>query len=317
VDFGGWNVSALSAAVSTLGRKAEDGTSHDEPPKPGSGEKKRADTLFIAGALFLQMQEYQRKLQRAFEKAVTGLAGVAEAGGSKAQADAVLLQMEKTWLTLAPTYINRAYNTGSDFAAGFLGGTQLTDEEAAKALAKLVNLNKGFVQDSFVPAVRLRYIELTAAPDMTVADAVTAVDGIADSFGARVGMYATRLWGAGHQGFADQMAAGEKLLEWVVTSGNPCNDCPDLEAGSPYGPDNPLPTFPGAGDTACRTNCLCLLREYGVPGKATPPATASDIEALKLQVATGYEEMIDVMERQHAHEALLLGALAGATRGST
>lgn len=299
IDVRGWTDAELLAFDRHYSKDTTD-TSHEDPPAPGRNEKKKADTLFIAGALFLLMQKYQSKLQRAFDRATERLARLAEEGGEEAEAAgrAALSQLEVSWLGLAPAFLSSAYSVGADFAASFLGGSQLAAEEAAAAVAALVKTNAAFVSDSFVPAVRAKYIEVLASDSLTAAEAFDAVDALADSMGARVGMYSVQLWGAGHKGFADEMAAGEQLLEWVVTSGRPCSDCPELERGSPYGPDNPLPTFPGAGDTECLTNCLCLLRVWGVEAKgATVQGGGGAEAALSLRRA--------VVSLERVHEAAL------------
>lgn len=55
--------------------------------------------------------------------------------------------------------------------------------------------------------------------------------------------------------------AGQEVLIWWelgIPMTDHCFSCPELAAGSPYTPET-LPTFPGAGDTECLTNCYCSL----------------------------------------------------------
>ena len=48
-------------------------------------------------------------------------------------------------------------------------------------------------------------------------------------------------------------------LDWVLgMNSNNCDSCIDLADGSPYDPQD-LPTYPGAGDTECFSNCQCSL----------------------------------------------------------
>lgn len=67
-------------------------------------------------------------------------------------------------------------------------------------------------------------------------------------------------------GAAAAVAQGLKpgLVDWRVRSLNPCQDCMDLEAQNPWDPRR-LPTRPGAGDTACRHNCRCVIVPHGTP----------------------------------------------------
>ena len=47
-------------------------------------------------------------------------------------------------------------------------------------------------------------------------------------------------------------------FRWQLNPAEHCGDCVALSAGGPYTADT-LPTYPGAGDTACRGNCNCTL----------------------------------------------------------
>jgi len=259
VDFSGWRAEELEAYLARdakLRGKAESGTSHDDPPKPEPGQRKRPDTILIAGLLWQQIASYQRKLQRQFDRGVGQLSGIAEAGGGQSGVDDVLAATAISMAALAPAFFRRAFETGADFAVEFTGESGLTTDEADAIVKEMLDSNARFVGDSLMPDLKVRYgAVLSQQEGAPAAEVAAAVDELADSFGARVGMYAFQLWGAGHRGFAEEMQGAGELLEWVVTSGNPCVDCPGLEAGSPYGPDNPLPTFPGAGDT----QCLCFV----------------------------------------------------------
>jgi len=78
----------------------------------------------------------------------------------------------------------------------------------------------------------------------------------------RAGLYAEKTGGLYNAG---QVSAYEEYpgvnIYWRL--GLPmtqhCDDCPSLAAGSPYNVDNPLPTYPLAGDTQCLMNCYCSL----------------------------------------------------------
>jgi hypothetical protein len=50
------------------------------------------------------------------------------------------------------------------------------------------------------------------------------------------------------------------LIYWLTEKDkNVCKDCLELEANSPYGPDNPLKTLPGGGKTLCGSSCRCII----------------------------------------------------------
>lgn len=62
---------------------------------------------------------------------------------------------------------------------------------------------------------------------------------------------------------AYQSAPHGTLIFWEMSSFEPCEDCPELAARSPYTTDlgnKPLPTVPQAGDTECLGACKCYLR---------------------------------------------------------
>jgi len=74
---------------------------------------------------------------------------------------------------------------------------------------------------------------------------------------SRVLMYAS----ATQQSFWQALAGGQKKnvkIYWTLHPAEHCNGCLALAAGSPYTADT-LPTYPGAGDTECLTNCVCTL----------------------------------------------------------
>jgi len=260
-----WSMAELEAFMCLHGKDATD-TSHEDPPTPPRGKPKKDHTLYIAAALWALMQTYDRKLQKAFDKSVGELSSLVENGSATpGRAKSVLNRLESAMLALAPVFIGKAYGIGANFAADYLGGVQLTEDASKAAIQSLVDTNASFVTGSFVPDVAKKYKSILVQ-GASAEETMVAIDALADSMGARVSMYSLQVWGSGHKGFVDEMESAGELLDWVTTSGNPCQDCPRLEEGSPYGPDNPLPTFPGAGDTQCLSNCLCLLQVH-VPGR--------------------------------------------------
>jgi hypothetical protein len=308
-----WSTAELEAFLRRHAGKDEGGSSHEDPPAPEPGQRKRADTLFIAGALTQQILTYQSRLQRVFDRGVMKLALLAEEGAGLARADAVLGAVETGMLGLAPAAYRRAFALGADFAAGFLGDSQLTATQADAILTAALAKNATFVSGSLLKDLRGKYTSIVTTDALAGPAAFKAVDALSETMSSRVGMYALTLWGVGHTGFAEEMKVAEVLLEWVVTSDNPCPDCPRLERAGPYGPDNPLPTFPGGGDTQCLSNCLCLLREYTGKGKGagdasvivdmTPVRKALDaIQAAWAQERAGWDSAMTAMAAQRAED---------------
>jgi hypothetical protein len=93
-------------------------------------------------------------------------------------------------------------------------------------------------------------------PDASVQDVLDAIDGQLEALRSSVTRYADPPWGAGWNGYGEQLRSSNILMAWELDSGNPCVDCLGLEAGSPY---ETLPTWPGMGDTQCRDNCKCRV----------------------------------------------------------
>lgn len=249
-------------------------------PAPEPGERREASTVFIAGPLMMQVLGYQRSLARTFDHGITQLSNLAgdeihnRPGGNArgdVRGDVIIAAMTTGFISAAVQRFRHSFDTGQRFAVSFLGKSALTNAQVDDLVTEQIGLNEGFVRDSLMADVRTQYRGAIRDSSLTPAATAAAVAGLSDSMGARVGMYALRLWGVGHLGFGSEMQASGKLLDWVLTSDAPCKDCPRLARGGPYGGDRPLPTFPGTGDTECRTNCLCLLREHA--GASRPPVT--------------------------------------------
>ena len=68
------------------------------------------------------------------------------------------------------------------------------------------------------------------------------------------------------------MAGGKKdeRIFWKLGSCDHCVDCPAIAASGPY-TRHTLPTYPGQGQTACRTNCCCFLTFVPGPQISEPP----------------------------------------------
>lgn len=81
----------------------------------------------------------------------------------------------------------------------------------------------------------------------------------ADAVAARAASYARRLTGTANESWGLSLPA-TTLLYWQL-GGNEdhCESCPELSRSGPYRIDT-IPTWPGMGETECRTNCLCYVR---------------------------------------------------------
>jgi hypothetical protein len=94
--------------------------------------------------------------------------------------------------------------------------------------------------------------------DQTVDGLTAAIDAKLDSILSDVTRYAEPPWGAGQEAYGSQLDDNGVLLDWETESGDPCDDCLDLEGGSPYSADD-IPTWPAEGDTECLDNCKCHI----------------------------------------------------------
>lgn len=88
---------------------------------------------------------------------------------------------------------------------------------------------------------------------------------------ARSQLYGAVLGAAFHQGMVDR-APPHQEIQWRLGICKHCRDCPNLAAGSPYTFET-LPTFPGAGATACGARCRCWLEFRTRPSTTAPVAS--------------------------------------------
>lgn len=102
--------------------------------------------------------------------------------------------------------------------------------------------------------------------DVANDDEDQSADAIASRIDAKLGAlknavtrYAEPLWGTGQQAYGDALDANDVLLDWELGADQDhCDDCLSLADGGPYARGD-IPTFPGAGDTACMSNCYCSV----------------------------------------------------------
>ena len=95
--------------------------------------------------------------------------------------------------------------------------------------------------------------------------------------GARTNMYGQALKGAYNAGAVFGGVGGERIF-WRLGACDHCTDCPALSASSPFTRAT-LPTFPGNGDTICKTNCCCYLTFVRAPKEIEPDDTLASFNA--------------------------------------
>jgi hypothetical protein len=95
--------------------------------------------------------------------------------------------------------------------------------------------------------------------------------------GARTNMYGQALKGAYNAGAVFGGVGGERIF-WRLGACDHCTDCPALSASSPFTRAT-LPTFPGNGDTICKTNCCCYLAFVRAPKEVEPEDTLASFNA--------------------------------------
>ena len=113
------------------------------------------------------------------------------------------------------------------------------------------------------------------------------------------------------------------LIFWEMTSFEPCPDCPELAARSPYTTDlgnHPLPTVPQAGDTRCLGDCKCYLRyEYKPFPLGTEPHMSYEVDTfngsrvdlrwIKSKQGKLVQRDLNRMYRREAHHRQMMEAL--------
>jgi len=164
-------------------------------------------------------------------------------------------EFESMMVKVASEAYPESFGTGQKYAASFFEKPSITQDVADSIINQRLETNASFVEKSLVPDIAAKAVDIATTEGSTVAD----IEAMTEPLASRISMYAMQLWGMGSTGFASEMVGQGQQLWWIVTSTNPCSDCPGLEDDSPYDAENPLPTYPGWGDTECRANCLCLL----------------------------------------------------------
>lgn len=160
------------------------------------------------------------------------------------------------FLDVAGDFFDSAMSLGVDEAEKILGAT-ISDDTLKRLRDELqarIDANVQFVSDLLRPDVE------SGLYDSDDPDEQTALDAKLD---ARLGRYADALYPTAIRGAVVPVAEEGVLMRWILDAGaDHCDRCPDLAAGGPYTDDdgsNPLPTYPGDGDTPCFGNCRCSI----------------------------------------------------------
>lgn len=98
-----------------------------------------------------------------------------------------------------------------------------------------------------------------ADPNDVADTIIAALRAKVEALRSSITRYERPTWGTGQQGYGDSLSANGVLLVWELGADEDhCEDCIGLADGSPY-ERGAVPTWPGAGDTACRDNCYCSI----------------------------------------------------------
>jgi len=235
---------------------------------------RRVSTATILGAVGKETAKLNVGLLRDLHLVVEHLAALKPAKHSwfgKAPADPVMIaaEMVERMSARISLHLTKAGQIGRNLALRVVAGhPRLSDEAAEDLVNTSIARQTEFLKSSFAPDLLAKFHEASDAG---------AVQELADAMESRISMYAASTWGTASTVFGETVQSEGAPVWWVLTSASPCADCPGLAESSPYDTNNPLPTHPGAGDTECRSNCLCLLevspREDD--GKATVPRSRS------------------------------------------
>ena len=79
-----------------------------------------------------------------------------------------------------------------------------------------------------------------------------------DAVNDRNALYVARMRGTANEAFVES-SEDDDLFDWVLGSGDSCEDCPELAGLSPYTKATMI-SHPGDGQTECLGNCTCTLK---------------------------------------------------------
>jgi hypothetical protein len=152
---------------------------------------------------------------------------------------------------------------------------------AAKAGTDAVGREHGIDFEDVALGVKERLLPFAAAAQVRIADDFAqhvdtllqhpdldqeieafnrAVQAKLDALQSDVTRYAEPPWNAGYIGYGQGLGDYDIRLVWVSENDeNTCDDCADMDAGSPYAVGD-LETWPGSGDTQCLDRCRCEIQ---------------------------------------------------------
>lgn len=218
-------------------------------------ENTRNATRSIQAAAANMEREWFNALRK-FDVEKARVAGSRMAAGAKSQAmSRAREQMENSWRASIRRGHEAAFRAGAA-ARGVPKASQLTTMQISRmdpAFDRMVQR-----QTQFASQFARQYGSgaLNAPGRMGV--------------GPRSKMYVNGLKGGYNAGAVSGGDPGE-IIHWKLGSCDHCTDCPALASSGPYTRAT-LPTYPGQGDTICRSNCCCyLVFKKGVAPKGEPP----------------------------------------------
>lgn len=118
------------------------------------------------------------------------------------------------------------------------------------------------------------------------ADDLDSGEGTMD-YETRMGMYAKSLDGIFHHGQVEGSPDNVEIW-WDLNDDQPCPDCEDFAAGSPYTKDT-LVSVPRGGDSVCLSHCLCTLRFVYTDEAPRREVAMKIAEPKGLRVPEGYQ----------------------------
>ena len=160
-------------------------------------------------------------------------------------------------------------------------GDEQADSEVFREVADKIDENDGFIDDSFIPAIREKLMSHLNEATVTFQLDELALAGVLTAMRTRAGGFSGTFWGAVFLGAgtkrkrddADRQAEGEtpRRVRWVLDpSADHCLDsagffgCEGLEGV--YDSWDAMPTQP-AGQVTCRGNCRCGIEVEESPGQ--------------------------------------------------
>jgi len=230
------------------------------PDHPIPSQPDKLSTVYLTSKLTNQILGYQRELQTIWDRAMALLADEAadEQHNSRyghdegdAAARGILRDASGQFVDAAGPRFRTAFDTGRDLALLAMTKDRLTPMEQGALIQGQLDRNAAFVRGSLFGDVYDAYGQAIRDPALSPAETKQQVQEVGASNLSRVAMYALKLWGVAHLAFGKELLADGKALRWVLTSLNPCADCPRLAKGGPYSILHPPPTMPGLGDTEC------------------------------------------------------------------